>query len=222
MPNIVRRPRSRRPEPRVKRPCDSGTHLTDEQRRRIHFLSQHLGCSQRAIASTLRLPRTTVQSAIYDMTGRSKKQQHRRQTSTSTPNSTSAIEASNKIIYITSAPCMRATARPDVRQAFSPYSTCATPIVPSNVPSIPGCYHRLPSRCGTVSCSGDNAYSSAEAGVPANNSHCCLANLMTEHIDFEQFDAYGSTRSRTSLQQIPPRLMPMEPRIVYKSTPNHA
>lgn len=220
MPNIVRRSRPRQPEPRSKRLCDSGTHLTYEERCHIYSLSQHPGYSQRTIASTLKLPRTTVQSTIYAMTGRSTKQQHRKRTHTPGPNSTPATVASNSAIYTPSAPSMIANMRSDTQLPFSPYPISATPTVSSTTLSMPDCYHRQFSQIAAVTYSWNNILSGVEGGLPANNSHYRLANLPIERFDVPGFDAHGSATFRTSPQQRPPTLMPMEPRIIYESTVN--
>ena len=68
MPNIVRRPRPPRSQKHgnvLKR--DPGTKLTYKQRCRIFTLSDLLGWKQEAIATSMRLPRTTVQSVIHSM-----------------------------------------------------------------------------------------------------------------------------------------------------------
>jgi hypothetical protein len=68
MPNIVRRPcplRSQKHANVLKR--DPGTKLTHKERCRILTLSDFLGWKQRAIATNMELPRTTVQSAIHSM-----------------------------------------------------------------------------------------------------------------------------------------------------------
>ena|SRR5438552_2121009 len=68
MPNIVRRPRPLRSQRHgnvLKR--DPGTKLTYKERCRIFTLSDFLGWKQRAIATSMELPRTTVQSAIHSM-----------------------------------------------------------------------------------------------------------------------------------------------------------
>lgn len=79
MPNITRGSRPKRHEWGSKRACDSGTHLTPEERRLIYSLSQYSSWSHRAITSNLQLPRSTVQSAIYVMIGTSRKQRYRKQ-----------------------------------------------------------------------------------------------------------------------------------------------
>src|ERR1700733_5999275 len=68
MPNIVRRPRPPRSQKHgnvLKR--DPGTKLTYKERCRIFTLSDSLGWKQRAIATSMELPRTTVQSAVHSM-----------------------------------------------------------------------------------------------------------------------------------------------------------
>lgn len=77
MPKTVRGPRRRHLEPPISPPCHAGTHLTYEQRRRIYSLSHQSRTSQRSIASTLNLPRTTAQSAIYSMEEESSTQKKR-------------------------------------------------------------------------------------------------------------------------------------------------
>src|SRR5436305_10767746 len=68
MPNLVRRPRPLRSQKHgnvLKR--DPGTKLTYKERCRIFTLSDLLGWKQEAIATSMRLPRTTVQSVIHSM-----------------------------------------------------------------------------------------------------------------------------------------------------------
>jgi hypothetical protein len=68
MPNLVRRPRPlRSPKHGNVLNRDPGTKLTYKERCRIFTLSDFLGWKQEAIATSMGLPRTTVQSAIYSM-----------------------------------------------------------------------------------------------------------------------------------------------------------
>ena len=118
MPNIIRRPRSRRPERQYDRACDSGIHLAYDERCHIYSLSQYSGWGQRAIASTLRLPRSTVQSAIYAMTGTSRKRQNRKQIlTTRVQNHAPAATTSSSAIYTSPAPYMATQMLPDIRQS---------------------------------------------------------------------------------------------------------
>ena len=68
MPNLVRRPRLlRSPKYGNVLNRDPGSKLTYKERCRIFTLSDFLGWKQEAIATSMGLPRTTVQSAIYSM-----------------------------------------------------------------------------------------------------------------------------------------------------------
>ena len=68
MPNLVRRPRPlRSPKHGNVLNRDPGSKLTYKERCRIFTLSDFLGWKQEAIAMSMGLPRTTVQSAIYSM-----------------------------------------------------------------------------------------------------------------------------------------------------------
>jgi hypothetical protein len=68
MPNLVRRPRPlRSPKHGNVLNRDPGTKLTYKERCRIFTLSDFLGWKQEAIATSMGLPRTTVQSAIHSM-----------------------------------------------------------------------------------------------------------------------------------------------------------
>jgi hypothetical protein len=66
MPNLVRRPRPlRSPKHGNVLNRDPGTKLTYKERCRIFTLSDFLGWKQEAIATSMGLPYTTVQSIIY-------------------------------------------------------------------------------------------------------------------------------------------------------------
>ena len=84
----------------------------------ISILFHNTRGDQRAIASTLRLPRSTVQSAIYAMTGTSRKRQNRKQILiTRVQNHAPAATTSSSAIYTSPAPYMATQMLPDIRQS---------------------------------------------------------------------------------------------------------
>ncbi|KAF2174508.1 hypothetical protein K469DRAFT_708188 [Zopfia rhizophila CBS 207.26] len=202
MPNIIRRRRSRPPERQSSRASDSGTHLTYEERWHIYSLSQYSRCSQRAIASTLQLPRSTVQSAIYAMTRTSRKRQDRKPTLT-TPVRRPAPHIATQI-------------RSDVRQ---PYPPSAAPTVPSSTTPIPEDHHRQPPQPAVAASSWN---SGIERNVPTNGLHDPWVSLSAERCDLHhQFSTHNGASVGPSLPPNPPKPMPIEPRVVYQSSMYH-
>jgi hypothetical protein len=196
MPNVIRRPRSRQPEPRHNRACDPGTHLTDEERRRIYRLSQHPGCSQRVIASTLRLPRTTVQSAIYAVSGRCKKQRNRTGTLVPlSPDSASGAISSRSAVCTLFPSHMGSQIQTVVQQPSLRHPTNVTSLIPPITMSMLDDHRGRPSQPAVA------AY------------HWGIHQLNRASTGFGEHEG----ASRTSLSPQPPKLTPMEPRAMYES-----
>ncbi|PVH91446.1 hypothetical protein DM02DRAFT_663991 [Periconia macrospinosa] len=199
MPNIVRRPRPRQPERRHNRACAPGTHLTDEERCHIYRLSQHQGYSQRVIATTLQLPRTTVQSAIHAMAGRCKKQQHRTQklimpVSEIAP----AIASSHNTAY--------QIKEGDQAHAISQlphllHLTGTKPPVPTIATLVADDRRGQPSQPTTVAHHRD--------------SHD-RNNALMEFPNLQRFSAHQDAFEASS-PPFPPKLPPVEPRAIYES-----
>ncbi|ORY19071.1 hypothetical protein BCR34DRAFT_553235 [Clohesyomyces aquaticus] len=200
MPNIIRRPRSRQPERRRNRACPSGTHLTYEERRRIYRLSQE--CSQRGIATTLHLPRTTVQSAIYAMSGRSRKQQNRTQTPI-IPVSDSALAAASSrgAVHTLSISNKGIPMQMAYQQPGLTHLTTATPLVPLISMSMPDDPNGQRSQPAVAACHLSNNQRSSLSKERSNT----------------RFNTYESTFG-PSLPPCPPKLLPMEPRVIYGSS----
>ena len=201
MPNIIRRPRSRQPERRRNRACAPGTHLTYEERRRIYHLSQDQGCSQRVIATTLQLPRTTVQSAIHAMSGKRRKQQSYTRTLIipildSAPAAASGRGAAHTLsVFNKGIRVEMAFQRP--RQ---PHLTSTTPLVPQIATSMPDDHH---------------SQSSQPAVAAYHWGNHQLNSLSTECSNPQRFNAHEGAFG-TSLPPRPPKLRPMEPRVIYE------
>ncbi len=217
MPNIIRRSRPPRSEPPSNRPCDSGTHLTYEERRHILSLSQRSGCSQTAIASSLKLSRTTVQSVIHAMTGRPSKRQRRKRTHTPVRNSTLVATASSSAVYTPLEPCTTANTLSDIELPSSPHPMSATPTVQSITTSVPDAYHRLPPQTVVPMDSRGNINSSIRRSLLENGSHYRLANLSIEHLDLDRFDPHKGANVGIHLLPNVSKLTPIEPRIMYES-----
>ncbi|KAH8710082.1 hypothetical protein GQ44DRAFT_731228 [Phaeosphaeriaceae sp. PMI808] len=201
MPNIIRRPRSRSVEPRSIRACDSGTRLTCEERRRIYSLSQDPGWGQRRIAKTLQLPRSTVQSALYTMTGKFKKQRNRKRTAIPpVRNSALAAVASSSAICTSPAPNIALQMYTAVQQPYLCSPTSATPTLPSIMTSIPDSHHRQPQQPALATYSWENHR---------------LDSPEIARFDLQRFDVHEGVYVGTSLPPRPLKLPPMEPRVIY-------
>ena len=219
MPNIIRRPRSRRPERQYNRACDSGTHIAYDERCHIYSLSQYSGWSQRAIASTLQLPRSTVQSAIYAMTRTSRRRQNRKPIlTTRVQNHAPAAMTSSSAIYTSPAPYMATQMLPDIRQSSLYYPPSAAPTVPSlTTPKLDG-YHRQPPQPAVAS-GWDTIDSSIEGNVPTNSSHNLSISFSTECYDLHhQFSMHKDASVGPSLTPNLLKPAPIEPRVVYESS----
>jgi len=199
MPNIIRRPRSRQPERRHNRACTPGTRLTYEERRRIYHLSQHQGLSQRAIATTLHLPRTTVQSAIHAIAEGCRLQQNCTQRLIMPVSEiASAAESSHNIDHTIKEGEQVHTA---FRQPHLLHPMSTTPLVPSTARSTADDRYGQPLQPTMAAYHRDNHY---------------LNSLLTKSSALQQFNAHRDT-SETSMPPIPPTLPQMEPRAMYKS-----
>jgi hypothetical protein len=217
MPNIVRRSRPPRSEPRSNRPCDSGTHLTYEERRHILSLSQRPGCSQRAIASSLKLPRTTVQSVIYAMTGRPTKRQRCKRTHTAAQNSALAATASSSTVYTQIKSCITADTLSDIQLPSVYHLTSATSTVQPIATSTSDGYPSLPPQLAIPEDSWDNINPSIRCSLLENGSHYQFANFSIEHFDLDRFDLHDGANVGIHLLSNVPKLIPIEPRIMYES-----
>ena len=203
MPNIIRRPRSRRPERQYNRACDSGKHLSYDERCHIYSLSQYSGWSQRAIASTLQFPRSTIQSAIYAMTGTSRKRQNRK------PILTTRVQ--------NHAPA--ATTSSDIRQPSLYYPPSAAPTVPSLTTPKPDGYYRQPPQPAVATSGWDTIDSNIEGNIPTNNSHNLSISLSTECYDLHhQFSMHKDASVGPSLAPNLLKLAPIEPRVIYENS----
>ncbi|KAF1968537.1 hypothetical protein BU23DRAFT_558424 [Bimuria novae-zelandiae CBS 107.79] len=203
MPNIIRRPRSRQPERRHDRACAPGTHLTYEERRRIYRLSQDQGCSQRGIATTLQLPRTTVQSAIHAMSGTRRKQQSRTRTLiTPVPDSVLAAASGQSAVHKLSVFNKGIQIQMAFQQPRLPNLTSATPSVSPIATSMLDDHHSQPSQ-------------PAVAGSHWGNPQ--LNDLLTECSNLQRFNGHEGAFG-ASLPPRPPKLAPMEPRVIYESS----
>ena len=219
MPNIIRRPRSRRPERQYDRACDSGIHLAYDERCHIYSLSQYSGWGQRAIASTLRLPRSTVQSAIYAMTGTSRKRQNRKQIlTTRVQNHAPAATTSSSAIYTSPAPYMATQMLPDIRQSSLYYlPSVALTVRPLTMPKPDG-YHRQPPQPAVATSGWDTIDSSIEGNVPTNSSRNLSISFSTECYDLHhQFSMHKDARVGPSLTPNLLKLAPIEPRVIYEN-----
>ncbi|PVH90200.1 hypothetical protein DM02DRAFT_678756 [Periconia macrospinosa] len=157
MPNNIRRPRSRQPERRHNRACAPGTHLTDEERRRIYRLSQHQGWSHRVIATTLQLPRTTVQSAIYAMSGKCRKEQNlTRVLITPVPDSAPAAPSSRGAAHMLPISNEGIAIQMGFQQPHLPHLTSATPFIPQIATAVPDDHQDQPSQPAVVAYYGGN------------------------------------------------------------------
>ncbi|KAH8731582.1 hypothetical protein GQ44DRAFT_722540 [Phaeosphaeriaceae sp. PMI808] len=217
MPNIIRRSRPPRSEPRSNRPCDSGTHLTSEERRHILSLSQRPGCSQRAIASSLKLPRTTVQSVIYAITGRPTKRQRCKRTHTAVQNSALSATASSSAVYTPLKSCITADTLSDIQLPSVYHLTNATSTVHSITMSTSDGYPSLPPQPAIPADSWDNINSSIRCNLLENGSHYQFANFSIEHFDLDRFDPHKGANVGIYLLPNVPKPMPIEPRIIYES-----
>jgi hypothetical protein len=220
MPNIIRRPRSRRPERQYNRACDFSTHITYDERCHIYSLSQYSRWSQRAIASTLQLPRSTVQSAVYAMTGTSRKRQNRKPIlTTRAQNHAPAATTSSSAIYTLPAPYMATQMLPDIRQPSLYYLPSAAPTVRSLTMPKPDGYHRQPPQPAVATSGWDTIDSSIEGNVPTNSSHNLSISFSTECYDlYHQFSMHKDTSVGPSLTPNLLKLAPIEPRVIYKSS----
>jgi hypothetical protein len=218
MPNITRRPRSRLPEHQSSRVCDSGTHLTYEERCHIYSLSQYSRWSQRAIATTLRLPRSTVQSVIYAMTRTSKKRQDGRPRLI-TPVRKPALATTTSISAIyTSATQMQ----PDIQQPSLYYPAGAAPTVPSLSRPIPDDHHRQPPQPAVAASGGDTVNPGIERNGPTNSLQDRWVDVSTGCFDvYHQFSARKDASVGPSLSLDRRKLIPIEPRVVYESSTYH-
>jgi hypothetical protein len=207
MPNIIRTPRSRQPERRRNRACAPGIHLTHEERRRIYHLSQDQGCSQRVIATTLQLPRTTVQSAIHAMSERHRKQQsHTRTLITPVLDSAPAAVSSHGAVHTLSVFNNGITMQMDFQQSHLPHLTSATPWVPPIATSVPDDHHSQPSQMAVVAYHGGNHQPNS---------------LSTEFYDLRRFNVHEGAVGTSLLPRppkLPPKLPPMEPRVIYEKS----
>lgn len=202
MPNIIRRPRSRQPERRHNRACDPGTHLTFEERRRIYCLLQRPGFSQRAVASTLQLPRTTVQSAIYAMSKTGRMQQNHKQTPTTlVPDSAPVALSSSSTVCMQSVSNTWIQMQTIVQQPSLRHFTSAAPMIPPIATSTLDDHYRLPSQPAEATYTWDNHQ---------------LENVSIECSNLQRFGAHEGAM-QTSLPRWPLKLTPMEPRANYKS-----
>lgn len=199
MPNIIRRPRSR-PSPRQSsRASDHGTHLTYEERSQIYTLSQSPRLSQRAIASALKLPRSTVQSAIYAMTKTSRRRQDRKPTLiTPVGKFAPADTISSSAIYGSSA----------LPQLFSHRAPSAAPTVPSFTTPIPENHHRYPLQLAVEASGWDTT----------NGLRGRWVNFSSEGYDLHhQFRVHKDSNIGLSLPRNWPKPTPIEPRVAYES-----
>ncbi|KAF2469060.1 uncharacterized protein BDR25DRAFT_343878, partial [Lindgomyces ingoldianus] len=210
MPNIIRRPRSRPPERQSNRTSDPGTHLTYEERCQIYTLSQSLGWSQRAIALSLKLPRSTVQSAIYAMTKTSRRRQdHKPILTTPVYGSALPVMTSSGAIYESTASYITAPIQPDIRQPSSHHSPSAAATAPSYPTPIPEDHHRHPPQPAVAASSLDNTNDMHDGPAGFSSEHCDLHHQTREHKD---------SSFQPSLPQNPPKLMPIEPRVENESS----
>ncbi|KAF2179534.1 hypothetical protein K469DRAFT_716200 [Zopfia rhizophila CBS 207.26] len=223
MPNIIRRPRVRpRPKPQRSPARDPGTHLTYEERCHIYSLSQYSQWSQRAIASTLQLPRSTVQSAIHAMTKTPRKRRAREPIPTAHVRSPAlAAATSSSAIYESSAPHIATPTRPDILQPPSYHPPGAASTGPSSATPIPEDHHRQSPQPAPAMAASRWApiNPGIKRSMPTNGLHDRSGNLSTESIDLQHgFNAHKGASVGSSLPPNRPKPAPIEPRFVYESS----
>ncbi|XTI87441.1 hypothetical protein V2W45_1236817 [Cenococcum geophilum] len=203
MPNIIRRPRSRRPERQYNRACNSGIHLAYDERCYIYSLLQYLGWGQRAIASTLWLPRSTVQSAIYAMTGTSRKRQNRKQILTTRVQNHAPAATTSSNIW-----------QPSLYYLLSAALAVRPLIMPKS-----GGYHRQPPQPAVATSGWDTINLSIGGNVLTNSSRNLLISFSTECYDLHhQFSMHKDASVGPSLTPNLLKLAPIKPRVIYENS----